>query len=141
MKERLVGYITKLRAQAQLARARHGQADTRQRAIHWLQQRNGHDRPPSHVAERAPAPQSAPIHPPGALMVQEASTPGRRRRGQQSGDTLAALLRTDTESQQRAEQLWWKFTQWYLPAKRLDIQARRGQVQEERSDPADLPIQ
>ena len=27
MKERLVGYITKLRAQAQLARARHGQAD------------------------------------------------------------------------------------------------------------------
>jgi hypothetical protein len=48
------------------------------------------------------------------------------RRAHQPQDTLSSLLKTDATSQKYAEQLQWKFTQYYIPAKRLDIQRRRG---------------
>jgi len=115
--------LDKLRAQAQLVRAQRPPRDTRQRAIQWLRKKQ--ETPPTVDVQADPSA-------PGATAVQQRATPavkaGRRaeRRAPQPQDTLGKLLKTDATSQKYAEQLHWKFTQYYIPAKRLDIQRRRG---------------
>ncbi len=113
--------LDRLRAQAQRVRGARAQRDTRQRAIDWLRKKQ--DTPqPAH--EQAEPPEAAPA----AVPPTPAAKAARRavRRAQQPQDTLSNLLKTDATSQQYAEQLHWKFTQYYIPAKRLDIQRRRG---------------
>ncbi len=123
MKQQVTGLINQVRAHLHLLWTPRTGADTRQRAIAWLQKRR--QRPPSHVPqERSVGPTGQPVG--TAAGTGNGPRTGRLRRGPQPEDTLAQLLQTDARSQQYAEQLWWKFTQYYLPAKRLDIQARRG---------------
>jgi hypothetical protein len=99
--------------------------DTRQRAIEWLTKKQ--DRPAAQDAqslEKANADEAAA---PTAMEGPAAAPRTRgRTRGRQPQDSLGGLLATDATSQRYAEQLWWKFTHYYLPAKRLDIQRRRG---------------
>ncbi len=112
--------LDRLRAQAQFVRAPRAQRDTRQRAIDWLRKKQ--DTPPaSEAAKPAEAAQAAALPAPAAKAARRSA-----RRAQQPQDTLGNLLKTDATSQKYAEQLHWKFTQYYIPAKRLDIQRRRG---------------
>ncbi len=115
MKQRIESLIAGLRKQLHLVRPRAARANTRRRAFAWLGEPNG---PPA-------------THFPDAVQVGAAPRPRqqrRRRRTRQPQDTLGQLVQTDASSQKYAEQVWWKFTQYYLPAKRLDIQRRRGQA-------------
>ncbi len=113
--------LDRLRAQAQLMRAPRAQRDTRQRAIDWLRKKQDAPQPAREQAEPLAAA-------PAAVSPAPAAKAARRsvRRAQQPQDTLSNLLKMDATSQKYAEQLHWKFTQYYIPAKRLDIQRRRG---------------
>jgi len=113
--------LDRLHAQAQLVRAPRPQRDTRQRAIDWLRKKQ--DTPPPASEQGAPAPPVVSESLPAPVAKAARRT---ARRAQQPQDTLSNLLKTDATSQKYAEQLHWKFTQYYIPAKRLDIQRRRG---------------
>jgi hypothetical protein len=118
MRQRFAAVLAAVRTQVQLTRGRRHRADTRQRAIRWLRDKEH---------QRTPAPE-APPQQPNASLAQAPHKRARRGRARQPQDTLEKLLHTDATSQTYAEQLWWKFTTYYLPAKRLDIQRRRGLV-------------
>ncbi len=113
--------LDRLRAQAQFVRASRVQRDTRQRAIDWLRKKQDTPQPAREQAEPLAAA-------PAAVSPAPAAKAARRlcRRAQQPQDTLSNLLKMDATSQKYAEQLHWKFTQYYIPAKRLDIQRRCG---------------
>jgi hypothetical protein len=121
MKQRLKSLLGGLRTPAQFTRARQARGDTRQRAINWLDKDKAAAPTPEAAQPAAPTGQA-----PARAALARAPRKRERRRAHQPDTTLHHLLATDAKSQKYAEQLWWKFTHYYLPAKRLDIQRRRG---------------
>lgn len=110
------GALDTLRQQAQLIAARRDRNKPRPRP-------EAPPAPPSHV----PAEQEeAPVHAAAAPAAAPRRSRVRRERTQQPQDILGKLLHNDQTSRQFAEQVWWKWRHFYLPAKQADLQRRRG---------------